>query len=162
VFTRGATTITGSSFTGNQAIATPAADGVNTTGSAFGGAIDNEVSPGGTTLIVSGSQFTGNRAMGGGGNVGGNLPGGFLDGGGFGGAIRDEEQANLIILDSALAGTWPLAAAAWRPPRGAPLRAASARAGPSTLFCCPPPRSLTARSAATQPRAAPASAARGA
>jgi hypothetical protein len=105
LFTQGFVTITGSTFTGNEAIGTAGADGVNTSGAASGGAIHNEFfTPVSTTLIVANCQFTYNRALGGGGIVSGILPEGPYDGGGFGGAIDDDDQANLIILNSTLTG----------------------------------------------------------
>jgi hypothetical protein len=96
------TIISNSSFTGNQAIASPGADGINTVGAAGGGAINIQGSDVGCTLIVADSLLTGNRALGAGGNVGGNLPDGFQNGGGFGGAIAELEKASLIILNSTL------------------------------------------------------------
>jgi hypothetical protein len=99
------TTITGSTFTGNQAIATAGADGVNTFSYTSGGAIDNEGpvhNPG--TLSVANCVFTGNQAVGAGGNLG---PLGQT-GEALGGAISDEEGAILTLTNSMLIGNQAL------------------------------------------------------
>jgi hypothetical protein len=129
VFTRGFTTITGSSFTGNQAIAAAGADGIHTASAAGGGAIDNEGSRTGTTLIIASSRFTSNRALGAGGNLGGDGIFGAESGGGYGGAIDDEEGSALIITNSTLTGNVAQGGSGVTSPAGGPARGGVGQGG---------------------------------
>jgi hypothetical protein len=73
-------TVTGSTFSGNQALRSNGVAGANG-GDGLGGGLANLT---GATLTVSGSALTGNQAIGGAGGVGGN------GGNGFGGGIFND------------------------------------------------------------------------
>jgi hypothetical protein len=98
--------ITGSTFTGNQAVGTPGADGDSRESIAWGGAIWN----GGedpdvfATLTVSSSTFTGNQALGGGGHIDGTSSFAIASGEAGGGAIEDNQGGKLFISNSTLTG----------------------------------------------------------
>jgi hypothetical protein len=92
---QGATaTVTGSTFSGNQAIGSNGVAGGNG-GDGLGGGLANQT---GSTLTISGSTLSGNQAIGGAGGSGAN------GGNGFGGGVYNDGQSILTILLSTITG----------------------------------------------------------
>jgi hypothetical protein len=82
-------TVTGSTFTGNQALGCPGVAGGNG-GDGLGGALANIL---GAILTISGCAISGNQATGGAGGNGGN---------GFGGGLYNDGQSTLTVTGSTI------------------------------------------------------------